>query len=103
MMSVAITNKIKKLRFVRMHGGLKRASPGIGDWAGRQPGKSIGVIRRIHSQVLMMEASAVCARQLFRVNDAGVRIKRHTMSESVVIDARDARPFLRRCCLFLND
>ncbi len=43
-MSIAIANKIKKFRTLRMQGGFQSAAPGIANWPRRQARKAVGVI-----------------------------------------------------------
>src|SRR6202171_1826662 len=78
---------------------------GIGNGARRQSLPGIGVVWMLPPQVGLVQVPVpfeVIGKQ-YRINDGRVGIEPHVLLQSIVKDARDARPLLRLSCLLLHD
>src|SRR5262249_3302351 len=93
-MAVAVCNKVKIFRAVRMHGGFEPAASGIADRSGRQSREAIGVVGRIHGQVGVVQRPFISAGELLGIDDTRIGVERHSFGQAVVVDAGHARALL---------
>src|ERR1700704_1190135 len=84
---VAVADEVIKLALGGMQGSFQGTASGIADRAGRQTGKAVSVVGRIHRQVGVMKAAGIISRQQLRVDHAGIGIERHATRQAVVVDA----------------
>ena len=97
--AISLGNKIEVVRFGWGEDGLNSRESWVGNWARRQAGKKISVVRRGRTQ---MTAGQVPVKVRNAVDDGRITLERHILTESIVKDSGNQRAFLCRPGFFLN-
>ena len=101
----AVGDEIEIVAGVGMQHGAQRGEPGIVDRRRRQAGMEIGVVRRIHREILVVERmiERLGAAMGQRVDHRGIGLQLHAEPQPVQEDGGNMRPLLLARGLLFDD
>src|SRR4051794_37037586 len=86
---VSFGDEVEEIGLGGSHGGFQGFAPGIGDGAGRQSGKLIGVVRGCCLEIALVDSAAITSVDESGINDGRICGECDVTAKTVVINTRD--------------